>query len=791
MRSNHAVTGEAQTLTLKLFQEAQKAESQLRFLGSLRYPTMTRRESSITNAHLRTFDWMLKTDSSSNTGAGFQEWLKTETGIYWVTGKPGSGKSTLIKYIARHESIRSSLQDWAGSKTRLVMASHFFWIGGFEMEKTQEGMLRTLLATILTEVPELMPVISPNRWETELLQGEPWTRLELFDTFRRALEQGGVNYKFCLFIDGLDEYAGDHDEIARFIKDITALPNVKVCVACREWPIFEYHFGNESNASSIRKIRLQDYTKDDIQHYITDKLVKDPRFPREAHLELPDMGLFGLPDTKSPPTSPTSDGNDDTAEDTPNQYDDLVAEITDRAQGVFLWVYLVCIELLKGLTNRDTLDMLHTRLSSLPTDLEEYFTSMINRMDKLYHRQCAQILLLMHSAKEPLEILSFYLLETWNIDLVLDMPIQESHVKALDMQRKRLSTTLRARGTDLIEVIRNQQRRNEQYGWEVTFIHRTVKDFLATPKATEVLKERLGGPFDVNKYLAYDILFQIKRMPTTETLTNYKMRYELRELLEDMAHYIRLKEVEENVTEERLLDEMDRALIARSAKGLDFWNGWINGSKQSYRRNSMLAFAVERDLCIYTSHKLKICPDLAKGSSDMSPLLDHARNRSVTKGGIKETLDPNPQMIRTIQKYGSKPSTDIRDTSKETTPKASPILQPMKAAIGEVEEDWADGMSRSGDDCKTLIGTAECFASISRTDTLDTAIRDPSPRHESHSPASASPTAPLASFESPPKNPIEKFRSVHDWQWQFVTLTMVFWISGVVWLFGRLSSWPR
>ena len=278
MDSNHSMTGKSQDLILRLFQEAQKAESQLKFLGSLRYPTMTRRESNITTAHQRTFDWML-TIASSNTGAKFQEWLKTGTGIYWVTGKAGSGKSTLMKYIASHELTRSFLQDWAGSGTRLVMASHFFWIGGFEMEKTQEGMLRTLLATILTQVPELMPIISPNRFKSGLLQGEPWTRIELFDTFRRALEQREVDYKFCLFIDGLDEYAGDHDEIARFIKDITALPNVKVCVACREWLIFEYHFGNEANTSSIRKIRMQDHTKDDIQYYVTDKLVKDPRFP--------------------------------------------------------------------------------------------------------------------------------------------------------------------------------------------------------------------------------------------------------------------------------------------------------------------------------------------------------------------------------------------------------------------------------------------------------------------------------------------------------------------------------
>ena len=684
------------------------------------------------------------------------------------------------------------------------------------MEKTQEGMLRTLLATILTEVPELMPIISPNRFKSDLLQGEPWTRIELFDTFRRALEQREVDYKFCLFIDGLDEYAGDHDEIARFIKDITTLPNVKICVACREWLIFEYHFGNEANTSSIRKIRLQDHTKHDIQYYITDKLVKDPRFPPESHLKLPDMGLFGLPDTTTSPTSAALNENDNIAKAIPYRYDDLVAEITDRAQGVFLWVYLVCIELIKGLTNGDSLDMLKARLRSLPTDLEEYFTAMINRMDKLYHRQCAQILLVMDSAKGPLEILSFYLLETSNIELVLNIPVQERHVNVLEMQRERLATTLRARGTDLIEVIRNQKLRNDQYGWEVAFIHRTVKDFLATPEAIKVLKERLGIPFDVNKYLAYDILFQIKRMPTSESLTNYKLRYELRELLEDMAHYVRLKEVNENVTEEQLLDEMEKVLTTRSAKGYDFWNGWISGSKQAYRKNSMLAFAVEQDLCIYTARKLEECPDLAKGSSDMSPLLKHAHYRVARKGGIRKTLEPNPQMIKTIQKYGSKPDgqlyaqaikpiIDIEDTSEETTPKGSPVLQPVKAATSEVE-----GESEGGVFCPPngangiLMGTAECFAPISRTGTMEETIRDSSPSREINPPfASPSTTSYASSPDSPiemenlstkqvaPDSRIERFENFHDWRWQLIVLTLTFWISGAVWLFGKTSSSPR
>ena len=63
---------------------------------------------------------------------------------------------------------------------------------------------------------------------------------------------------------------------------------------------------------------------------------------------------------------------------------DLVHGITTKAQGVFLWVYLVVRSLLRGLTNDDDLETLQRRLEEYPPDLNGYFQRMSDRIESVY-----------------------------------------------------------------------------------------------------------------------------------------------------------------------------------------------------------------------------------------------------------------------------------------------------------------------------------------------------------------------------------------------------------------------
>jgi Cdc6-like AAA superfamily ATPase len=41
----------------------------------------------------------------------FLQWLSTDTGIFHISGKPGSGKSTLMEFLCDHDRTKKELQN--------------------------------------------------------------------------------------------------------------------------------------------------------------------------------------------------------------------------------------------------------------------------------------------------------------------------------------------------------------------------------------------------------------------------------------------------------------------------------------------------------------------------------------------------------------------------------------------------------------------------------------------------------------------------------------------------------
>jgi hypothetical protein len=54
------------------------------------------RESSIVDAHSQTFEWSIHPPTSEVVWDDLGQWLRSGRDIYWIHGKPGSGKSTLM-----------------------------------------------------------------------------------------------------------------------------------------------------------------------------------------------------------------------------------------------------------------------------------------------------------------------------------------------------------------------------------------------------------------------------------------------------------------------------------------------------------------------------------------------------------------------------------------------------------------------------------------------------------------------------------------------------------------------
>lgn len=89
-----------------LSEEGRNVARKQDILASLRFSSIKVRHNSVKKAHVDTFEWIF-----GSSKVKFKEWLDSGTGIYWVSGKAGSGKSTLMRYLAEHEKTSFALKE--------------------------------------------------------------------------------------------------------------------------------------------------------------------------------------------------------------------------------------------------------------------------------------------------------------------------------------------------------------------------------------------------------------------------------------------------------------------------------------------------------------------------------------------------------------------------------------------------------------------------------------------------------------------------------------------------------
>jgi hypothetical protein len=111
------------------------------FLRSLNFESRAYRQDDIPIAHKHAFQWTLDLcgDPSDDTPYNrvlISTWLTHGDGIFWLTGKAGSGKSTMMKMLASHAKSQKLLEQWARPKKH-VIAEHYFWIAGSAMQRSQ------------------------------------------------------------------------------------------------------------------------------------------------------------------------------------------------------------------------------------------------------------------------------------------------------------------------------------------------------------------------------------------------------------------------------------------------------------------------------------------------------------------------------------------------------------------------------------------------------------------------------------------------------------------------------
>jgi hypothetical protein len=369
--SSEIVPGQLQTI-IESMKQATEAMKTTAILQNLHFPSMNERFRNVRESAPDTFRWIFEDPSrllsaEHELDISFPEWLRSGSGIFHIAGKPGSGKSTLMKFICEHEEVVPLLREWGGSR-EVISAKFFFWRIGSVDEKSLGGLIRGLLFATIQQEPDLAQLLFPRFWksDTRSLGFSPFIDLtdrEISNAFNEMTQNDALLEKFrmCFFVDGLDELepteSATHYTLTQKIWEWASKSkgNVKFCVASREMPVFEGAF------PANQRITIQTFTTNDIEKLVRQRLEDNALF----------QNMKGKHESKC---------------------EELMGKIIREAEGVFLWVVLLLTQFEESLANGDSIAMLERILKKAPKELDEFFLSILDSIPERYRESASTIM---------------------------------------------------------------------------------------------------------------------------------------------------------------------------------------------------------------------------------------------------------------------------------------------------------------------------------------------------------------------------------------------------------------
>ncbi|CAG9984408.1 unnamed protein product [Clonostachys byssicola] len=391
---------------------AERAKRRRELMDSLQFNEMYWRQSNIKSAHPVTCKWLPQHESYFTwTDA---ERLGDHHGFLWINGKPGSGKSTMMKFLSSQEKKNAEINT--------CVISFFFNARGKEVEKTTIGMYRSILFQLLERFPDLQSILDDSNLIPLSQKGCPALDV-LQELFRNAMPLLGQRSVIC-YVDALDEC--DEYQARDMVEQFEDLcqkatedgQNFRICFSSRHYPYIEVRNG-------IRII-LEDQAghRSDLDAYIRSRL-QTGRNP---------------------------------------EADDIHEKVLHMAAGVFMWVVLV-VEILNKEFQRGRLFAVRRKLETIPDKLGNIFRDMYLRigMDRQELVLCLQWILF---AKRPLTPIELYYGILFGLSDIEHSEILTSSIDNLSAEKFVLSSS-----KGLAEVTKGPEPR-------VQFIHETVREFL-------------------------------------------------------------------------------------------------------------------------------------------------------------------------------------------------------------------------------------------------------------------------------------------------------------------------
>ena len=619
-------------------------------IASLSFPGMNERFERVVDAHADTYSWIFEFKSNSDQcWDSFISWLEQEhvDPIYWVSGKAASGKSTLMRYIIENQwKLCKSLDAWTQGR-QLMIPNFFFWSTGTAMQKSQNGLFRSLLHQIFSQDPTLVQEALPDLVHSTLplpesqlsqVENRVWSLNELKQTLCSLIKQDNIPTCYCLLIDGLDEYDGDYLELSMFLKVISTCSNVKLCLSSRPLLALEHHF------NGFPKLRLQDLTLGDISRFVRDKLEEHPRFYALAQME-------------------------------PRESSSLISEIVQTSCGVFLWVSLVVKSLSEGLTNHDGLSDLQRRLRELPPELEGLYGTMLNSISPPFYReQASRLLQLVYQSPAPLTLAELSFADDEDEDLAFKTKIGSITTLELACRARAMEPRLKSRCAGLLEVQRRHSGLQNLEEWPsgyVRYLHLTVKEYLEKPDVcTSLLALTNSSGFNASISLLRSKLLILKYVDFFMSPRD----------VEEVIYLVLQAEDSMGVAQTALLEAIDTtvslAAFARNESNGGHWLSYLLHMGTSFHKNgqsrrsgchwcdrcpcSLITFAVRNGLTLFVRDFIRRSRGLKRSCGERS-LLDYA---TWYDSGDQNMPPIRPSMVAMLFEEGLRPN----DASCGSTP---------------------------------------------------------------------------------------------------------------------------
>jgi pimeloyl-ACP methyl ester carboxylesterase len=417
--------------TLEASKMAQ-ANLEIACLHSTAFVEMENRRMAIEEPAAETCNWIFD-------HAVYNEWYSRENieasqGLLWIKGKPGSGKSTIMKQIHKRTATEEGHS--------IACLAFFFSARGAEIERSPYGLYRALVHQLVWQKRSFLQDLSVLYDEKVKKVGAnnfEWHLKELQKFFHDAITQPGQG-TVKVFVDALDECIDeDVRKVVRAFEESAgvAMANdaeLNICWSSRHYPHIKVCKSHE--------VLMEHQNASDIALYVHNMLSKG---------------------------STTS-------------HSDIEEKIVRKANGVFIWVVLVVNRLFGAAEYEQSRTEKMRMLDQIPSELNGLFGVILGTVKEIHRPETLLFFQWVLLAIRPLT------LDEFRYAIAFSAEPPPTSVKAWKLgdryleSETALTSLIRDRSGGLLEVIEAEGSR------VIQFIHESVRDFLSGDAGMAILK---------------------------------------------------------------------------------------------------------------------------------------------------------------------------------------------------------------------------------------------------------------------------------------------------------------